>query len=419
MRVVERGADRLVAHPWVLAALASAISLAFLLVLPSQMSVNESADYRFAYEPMAHQLLAGHGFLDENGVASIRYPPGYPVLLAAAFALGHGVGVSETTAALALNLVATGAGSLLVFLLAAPLWGRRLALIPWAAWSTYPLALYLLKQPNSEVPFIVLMIGALVCLAPLAVGDDIGPGRAAACGVLIGAAMLVRPIAIGLGIVFALLVALARARWRVRLAAVLLAANVLTVLPWELWLYQQTGGFVALSSAGPAALRDGLTFAVRMKGFRSGTWVPDDVRTVMTNISNEYPRLRTSGAVVEVLAREFRRDPIAVTKLLMLKAARSWYGTDSQRFEGAILALQCLYLAAIVLATVAAWMSGSRGRAMVVCAWTIALYFWGMTIISSSLVRYMVPPTALLFILLPALGRWWPGLAASRRPALD
>jgi hypothetical protein len=88
--------------------------------------------------------------------------------------------------------------------------------------------------------------------------------------------------------------------------------------------------------------------------------------------------------------------------LAALKAARSWYGTDSQRLDPMVLVLQGVYLAVIGAASAIAWRSGGVARRAVAAAWTIAAYFWAMTIASTSLVRYMVPAMSLLFVILPA-----------------
>jgi hypothetical protein len=241
------------------------------------------------------------------------------------------------------------------------------------------------------------------CLVGIVQGRDTGLWQLAVCGLLIGVAMLIRPIAIGLGVVLAVLVLLGAPRRRTLAAVVLLAGNLVAVAPWEAWVYFRTGSIVALSSASPASLRDGLTFAVRSKGFREGLWVPEQTREVMQHISDQYPTLTSASAVGRVLAHEFAAHPVGVVQLAALKAARSWYGTDSQRQDTMVLCLQALYLAVIGVASAIGWRSGGVARRAIVAAWTITAYFWAMTIVSTSLVRYMVPAMSLLFVIVPAV----------------
>ena len=41
----------------------------------------------------------------------------------------------------------------------------------------------------------------------------------------------------------------------------IIAANLLVVVPWEWWVYRETGMIVPLGVSSAAALGDGLTFA--------------------------------------------------------------------------------------------------------------------------------------------------------------
>ena len=215
--------------------------------------------------------------------------------------------------------------------------------------------------------------------------------------------MLLRPIAIGFGLVLAVLVILARPRHRTASAVLVLLGNFAIIAPWEAWVYLRTGSIVVLSSGGPASIRDGLTFAVKDKGFRDRIWIPGEARQVMQGISERYPELRTVGAISTELVGQFQKHPVGVLELLVLKGARSWYGTDSHRFELLTLLLQGFCLAAVVWSTARAWRCGDGARRVAVGGWTIACYFWVMNIAGASLVRYTVPTMSVLFLILPAL----------------
>jgi hypothetical protein len=103
------------------------------------------------------------------------------------------------------------------------------------------------------------------------------------------------------------------------------------------------------------------------------------------------------------MARESIVRPVAVVKLFLLKAARSWYGTDSRRLETPLMLLQLAYLALILWVTRVSWQLGGTARKLTVSIWLIAFYFWGMTIVALSISRYMLPAMGLLFTLLPAV----------------
>ncbi len=222
-----------------------------------------------------------------------------------------------------------------------------------------------------------------------------------------GVAILIRPIAIGVGIpMIAVLWLTAKtmpARFRLLMASALLVGSFIAVAPWEIWVYAKTGKVVVVSTAGVPALRDGLTFAVNRKGFRQGVNVPEDVASLMQSIQDRYSKLESFRDVFSIMAEQSRKRPLAVAKLYLIKVARSWYGTDSQRFETPVMLIQCLYFVLIGLSSAIAWKRGGIARQLALGIWLVILYFWAMNVLSTTLVRYMVPVIALSFALLPAL----------------
>jgi hypothetical protein len=84
--------------------------------------------------------------------------------------------------------------------------------------------------------------------------------------------------------------------------------------------------------------------------------------------------------------------------MAVLKAARSWYGTDAMTHELPIAAIQIIYLLFIVLGVRIAWRRFPKNRLIVCALLGVALYFWGMTVLVLSILRYMVPAMGLLLI---------------------
>jgi 4-amino-4-deoxy-L-arabinose transferase-like glycosyltransferase len=285
------------------------------------------------------------------------------------------------------------------------LWGDRVALVASIGWSVYPLTLWLSKQPNSELPFTALLFIAVALFFNALHKSDEAWLRWLAAGALVGAAMLVRPIAILLPFVLCALI-LWRARslsrsFRVAACGFLLAGTALLVVPWELWAYRRSGTFVLLSTGGVASMKDGFTFAVDHRDYRQGVAVPADVADFMRPIFSE--RMTSVGDVVKAVARESRARPTAAIKLFLIKLARAWYGTDSQRMESPILLIQMVVLAILLAATVIAWREAAALRDAAICVWGILLYFWFMNLASLPLARYTAPAIGLLFVLLPGL----------------
>jgi 4-amino-4-deoxy-L-arabinose transferase-like glycosyltransferase len=302
-----------------------------------------------------------------------------------------------------------GIASAFVFMLARSLWGSWLALASSLVWMTYPFALWLTKQPNSEIPFMVLFYGAF-CLFWYSL---IQRRRAwpiyLLSGFLMGLAMLIRPIAIGVGFVMGVILWLAanwlRPRSRLFLIMIMLLGNFAAVLPWEAWVYFKTGKVVPLCSNGPASLLDGLTFGVNTRGFRQGVDLPQDVLALMKKIQSRAAGLNSLGDVVSLMKEEMQTNPLAVAKLFIIKAARSWYATDSQRFETLIMLIQLPYLILVLWSSKLAWEEGGMKQQLIISSWLMILYFWAMTTVSTTLLRYMAPAMGLLFLILPALFR--------------
>lgn len=377
------------------------LTLLFWAAAPRSWLVNESNDYDTFYEPAARQIAAGHGFTMPDGALATRYPPGYPVLLAGCFVLSRATGLPEPGVLAGFRLLCQGLATALLYLLARAAWGERAGFITALVWMTYPLGLWLTKQPNSELPFLaVFYLFALLLFtivrspSPQALG---GLG----VGLLAGAAMLIRPFAVGLGFVAAA-VLLFRAgnpgwsrRTRFALAALVIAGNLIAVGPWEWWVYRRTHEAVLLAPRSMGPMRDGLLYAA------SGHGVPADVARLSRDLALRFDReVRSHGDVLKLLGGEMRTRPRAVLGLLFLKIVRAWYGTDSGRHEIPIMLVQLPYLAAIAWSLRLAW---RRNRMLVVTAGGLALYFWMMAMTALTIVRYLVPAIGLLFALVPVL----------------
>jgi 4-amino-4-deoxy-L-arabinose transferase-like glycosyltransferase len=389
--------------------LAIGIVLVFWRVLPEQYRANESSDYLSFYEPVGRNLAFGRGFVLDDGRIGTTYPPGYPLVIAAAYRISAVLHTSYTDTMNMLVLLSVGISSSCIFGMAQMLGGNRAGVIAAMLWTTYPVFLWSTKQYNSEIAFIVCFYLANVLLWHCLKYGLASWWRVLSIGVLVGCSILIRPIAIGIFLPMAFLI-LARFGWLspmqrwLRLVLVL-AGMLLVLMPWEIWLYQQTGRFIFLSSNGPSSIRDGLTFALNTNGYRNDIHVPDSVQHLMQQLFVRWPEMRTLGGIAVVLGQAFQTDPWAVVQLLLLKAARAWYGTDSGRLEREILIVQVCYLGLGLCAGVAAWRGNRFSRDAVIYIGLMVLYFWAITTLVLPILRYMLPVFGLVFVLVPKLVR--------------
>lgn len=380
------------------------VTILFWRFLPARFEVNENSDYEAFYEPVARSILNGSGYVNASGSPAIRTTPGYPFLLAGIFKIAHLLTISEPTVLSMFTLLSMGLASVFIFMLAQNVWGLFPGLISAAVWMTCPFALWLTKQPNSEIPFLPVFYGGFYLFWYALTRKSHWPIYFVS-GFIIGFAMLIRPIAICavfvMGVVLWLGTAGIKASSRLCLIVMMLLGNLVAVLPWEMWIYSKTGQVLPLRKSG--FLHDSLTFAVDLKGYRQGVKVPEDVEELMRSMINRKEELRSLRGIVSILAEELRLRPLAVAKLVFIKALRSWHGTDTHRFESQIMILQIPYLLLIVWGSRAAWKQGGVSKQLAISVWLLTLYFWSVTIMALSILRYMVPAMGLLFVLIPGV----------------
>jgi hypothetical protein len=382
--------------PLVVAFCALIVQTGFLLVLPSSARRNESTDYVEYYSPVAQNILTGKGLVDASAKPATLYPPGFPVWLAGIFYIADSAGLERMTVILFANLLLMSLACVLVFWTAERLFNIPIALLSAGLWITYPFNLWLVKQPNSEVPFIPLMYAAIYCTVVVVQRKSVR--FAAASGVLFAMAALVRPIALLLPFVAAVAILLKGGIYRkkrVICVAVLVGIYCLALLPWEGKVYSVTSQVVPLSTNGPASILDGLTF-IRRSG-RAG--VPERVADLMQRIWAHHQKLTTTGEIVQYVVSELKQNPGASLELVGIKVVRCWYATDSNAREPAIFPIQLFYS---VLGFVGVLLSARRfpeQRYYIVLFVVLVLYFWGMAAAALSILRYLVP--AMVYLLIP------------------
>jgi hypothetical protein len=239
-RPVTRAAGRSRALAWWGAGLLLATLCAVLLL------AGQSNPYLGDYGDDAEFLVLGQGLATGQGYAWVnnperpahnRYPPGYPLWLAAALTLSGTAGVPA--AAIVPAKLATAATLLGAAVLLWPVARRRLD-APWAAGAVAlfllnPFALRFAGEVMSDVPYVLVLLGTLAWADRLS-GTESRPGlwRWVAFGALLALGAYVRSIglaAAGGALAWALWLAWRRREWR---PAVAVAAFALLMLPW--WL---------------------------------------------------------------------------------------------------------------------------------------------------------------------------------------
>jgi len=188
------------------------VNLVFWMVLPSPLASSESTDFASFYDPVARNLLNGKGLRLNDGSFAVIYPPGYPMVLAVVYGLGRSIHLEPDRAIAVFILCCNALTTLLLFRLSRSLWGTFSGLMTATLWIGCPIVLWQSKQPNSEIPWLPLVLGSLALFwRSHRLGDRRWP-LYLVVGILIGLATLIRPIAIGMGVVLVAFLVIARSQ---------------------------------------------------------------------------------------------------------------------------------------------------------------------------------------------------------------
>lgn len=181
-----------------------------------------------------------------------------------------------------------------------------------------------------------------------------------------------------------------RVPWRVglrtvALVAVFFLAQSLVTAPWQ--LYQRRLGESGVFTAPVFfyAFVDGLA---RHPGNRVSDWV----RANRGRLPLDF------GTFVEINTRWLREDPMALARLYALKAVRTWYLSDSGRWDRAIVAFHFPWWLGALFGLGTWW----RRRRDDPALWFVVLvlgYLWGVSALVSGLARYLAPAYGFLALL--------------------
>src|SRR5262249_32817701 len=122
---------------------------------------------------------------------------------------------------------------------------------------------------------------------------------------------------------------------------------------------------------------------------------------LMKDLANRGGEMKSVNGIISLMSEQLHRRPLTVIKLLAIKSVLSWYANDRRQFEIYTILIQIPYLLLILWGSFAAWKNGGAPKQLTVGIWLMVFYFWAITILVSPLLRYMMAPMGLLFVLMP------------------
>ena len=371
------------------------------------------------YLQVAENFLAGKGWTDNNGRFATTRPPGHALIIAALITIAQWTDAPAIYIFRMFNTLMIVTSSVLLLMIGRLVWQNKyIVFIPFV-WMTSPFTLWFLNQSYSEMPFFTSFFGSLL----LAIISFRSNGQrqylgAFAVGIVSALSMMIKPIAVGMPIVYfiTLLLTNSRMSW-ISLGKYLAALSLgvlLVVMPWTSTVYKKTGEIILLTN-GKLAINStvaGITFATDTDGDREKLHIPNRVKNLLGTIEEKLGinqgsihRHKDQHALTLLygIGKEMWDMPVAAIQFIGIKIARSWYGTYSHRNELITVVLQIFYLPAIILSLIRGIRWNLFPNDFLVLSLSVTLYYWGMSVLFEPLVRYMVPAIGVLYISLPAL----------------
>lgn len=367
--------------------------------------LNKQGIYDFGdYTGQVNHLIYSGNLVDNDKILN-RYPPGYPFLLYTSFIVSKYLHINLYYSLFILAALFIAFSSVIIGEIAYLLYkSNLLAISAGLLYTTHPYVLQGLSKIMPETPFMAFLYFSLLVYFFFITKNPTSFIYPIVIGFFLGIAMLIRPIGLFLPIVLSILtffylknVVVIK---RFLISAIILISSIITILPWQIYNYKHSQ-MILLSSDEVASIIDGVSFNNHSSKMQLN--LPSDVDSLSRYLS-------TSGATTrpdffKIVYQEFTGQPIPMCKLIFIKAARSWYGAFGQEAKKERIKLIILGVyATLTLFALIKFKFNQRARLIIgITSLVLVLYFWAMTILVVSMVRYMYPIFGLAVIFIPAL----------------
>jgi 4-amino-4-deoxy-L-arabinose transferase-like glycosyltransferase len=329
------------------------------------------------YERLAASLFHGDGFGVSGSENPYDFAPGEPYFAAAIYWL---VGDVDPTAARLGMAVAGTLAVLVAFLLGRRLAGPGAGLVGALLLAVYPAPIFYTSLLSSEPTAMLTVSGALLTFLWAA-----DPGRSPWAwlvpGALFGLTAYLRPEYLLVTVLFALLALVVVARrgsiGRGVLASVaMVVACAAVIAPWTVYVSNDLGRFVPVSTGGGKALfigtylpGDGIHEGVKqhlLHQIRGGPPIPAErlrripMNPLLDRVARRYPELPRDEALQRVgrqnLVHYASHEPLAFARMMAGKIGHMWHGAGDPSYTIAgsayhyvVLALGLVGLALLAL----------------------------------------------------------------------
>ncbi|MFZ1728674.1 MAG: hypothetical protein WAV84_00980 [Bacteroidota bacterium] len=356
------------------------------------------------YYPLGSSIVDGQAYA-LKGEKFSNVAPGFPVIISGVLWLSRSLSLPFDTFFEIILTTMLGISAYTLFSISLSYYKAKYSFAVAATMLIYPLTVSLNMQPLSEIPFILMLyLSVLMYVRSFGEKQKIY-WYSFAMGLLLAISIMIRPIAIGLPIVFIIFIVVNRT-WspltRIKSITTLLLGVLPIVIVYSVWTCRYDECRIIPSGNAVPSLRVGLIFAVEKAGNRTAIPLPKGVRDLMSDYAVALTDVSTIDGVLTSVLRLTVKYPLESVMLAGYKILRSLYATDSGNQELMIGLIQILFLLPAAIGGYRYIRMESKYSPFMLI-FGIFLYFWFITFISLSIVRYMVPAITLLFVFTPCL----------------
>lgn len=345
------------------------------------------------YDDLARSLISGGGY-SFKGRPTAVVAPGYPLFLAALYALGIG----STLAVGVVQCVLGAATCAIIAVIGRYVAGDRAGLIAGVLAATYVHLVWWTGYILTETLFVWFVVAAFAALVHWQ-RDVASDRRGLYAGLLLGFGALTRPHLIGFGIVLAVLVVfLARGQRRaaLRSGAWLLLGLTIVMTPWAVRNYFVFGVPIAGSTLSGAVLYQGNSY-----GATGGTGGYLDARDFKPlDMGSDLGEVESNRAYSRAAWEFIRQEPASLPRLAFWKFVNQWRPTyEGSSFRNFVI-FGSSYVLIAVLAIVGIVRAVRRGPSN--AEWMVLAglaFFVVLHMIVPGMIRYRLPAEPFLILL--------------------
>lgn len=345
------------------------------------------------------------GSLIKDGKVLNRYPPLYSLLVYCSVRISKLSGLKLSLSLFLLAAFFIAISTAIIGEIANLLYQNKLlAFFAGLLYTTHPYILQGLTKTMSVTPFMSMLYLSLFVYYLLFTKEKHNLFYPILIGILLGLAMLIRPIGLFLPFVFSIFVFIHFKKLviykKLLISVIILGSSLITILPWQIvnFVHDQK---ILLSSDEVSSILDG----VRFNNDRDKKHIdlPIDVDSLAIKLSTSG--ITTRSDFFKFVYSEFVNQPVTMIKLILIKAVRSWYGVfsqDSQK-EKIKLIIFIIYFLLVFIGISKISFKDKRWLAFLTSNILLILYFWGLIILVVPLARYLYPIFGLVVIFIPAI----------------